>query len=487
MKKDTLLILVSLISFLWPGEFSRSLAGEDDEVQSLLSESDKRIEIYAGERPRESGQLVHDLLSKPLSVEDAVQVSLLNNPEIQAHLQELRISRAERLQGRLLPNPELEASIHSRRLEETGENVHDYGLSLMQELNGLIFYPFKWRQTGAQYDEAKMRIADQLLSEVSEVKKAYFKLQSLQQRKVMLETILQTVEAATELAKRQRQAGTLSALDLANQETLVHETRLSLARTESQVIAAREDLNRQLGFSRNESSWSIPDRLPKPEEKDPSLDELESLALSKRRDLAAARYELKSLDRQVTLNYLDIVPSIRAGVLVEQEEGDQFIGPIAQIEIPLTDWNQAGIARARAKRSQGRSHLQALEAKSLAEIRTLFQRLTTARKSVKTYEEDILPLRIKAVDESQKHYNYMLLGVYQLLQAKQNEISTFQNYIESLEEYWLTRVDLERSIGQSLPVNNRKMEKPATEHQETTPESANSPNPENHHHHGVKK
>lgn len=482
MNKNIFLIFVSVIGFLWPGAFPKVSAGEAEEVQGLLSQPDKRIEIYSGDQPQDINQLVQKILSKPLTVEDAVQVSLLNNPQTQATLRELTISRADRLQGRLLPNPELEASIHNRRLHETGENVHDYELRLLQDVNSLIFYPFKWRQTGAQYDEAKMHVADQLLSEVSEVKKAYFRLQSLQQRKVMLTTILQTVEAATELAKRQRGAGTLNALDLANQETLVHETRLSLARTESQVTSGREELNRLLGFSKDESSWTIPDRLSKPEDKDPDLGELESLALSKRRDLAAARYELKSLDRQVTLNFLDIVPSIRAGVLVEQEEGDQFIGPAGQIEIPLTDWNQAGIKRARAKRSQGRSRLQALEAQTRTEVRTLFQRLATARRAVTTYEENILPLRMKAVEESQKHYNYMLLGVYQLLQAKQNEITAFQNYIESLEEYWLTRTDLERAIGESLPVLRPQPETP--ERQEVSPESPAKPIPKDHHHNG---
>jgi cobalt-zinc-cadmium efflux system outer membrane protein len=44
----------------------------------------------------------------------------------------------------------------------------------------------------------------------------------------------------------------------------------------------------------------------------------------------------------------------------------------------------------------------------------------------------------------------MLLGVYQLLAAKQNEINSYREYIESVRDYWIARADLERAIGTRL-------------------------------------
>ncbi|MCX7135214.1 MAG: RND transporter, partial [Proteobacteria bacterium] len=48
---------------------------------------------------------VAELLSKPLSIDDAVQVALLNNKGLQAGFHDLGISEAELVQAGRLPNP----------------------------------------------------------------------------------------------------------------------------------------------------------------------------------------------------------------------------------------------------------------------------------------------------------------------------------------------------------------------------------------------
>jgi cobalt-zinc-cadmium efflux system outer membrane protein len=44
----------------------------------------------------------------------------------------------------------------------------------------------------------------------------------------------------------------------------------------------------------------------------------------------------------------------------------------------------------------------------------------------------------------------MLLGVYQLLQARQSELEAYRDFIEALRDYWIARSDLERAIGARL-------------------------------------
>lgn len=40
----------------------------------------------------------------------------------------------------------------------------------------------------------------------------------------------------------------------------------------------------------------------------------------------------------------------------------------------------------------------------------------------------------------------MLVGVFQLLQAKQNELQARRDFIEAQREYWSARTDLDRAI-----------------------------------------
>jgi cobalt-zinc-cadmium efflux system outer membrane protein len=44
----------------------------------------------------------------------------------------------------------------------------------------------------------------------------------------------------------------------------------------------------------------------------------------------------------------------------------------------------------------------------------------------------------------------MLLGVFQLLLAKQAEVEAYRQYIESVRDYWIARAELERAVGTTL-------------------------------------
>jgi cobalt-zinc-cadmium efflux system outer membrane protein len=81
--------------------------------------------------------------------------------------------------------------------------------------------------------------------------------------------------------------------------------------------------------------------------------------------------------------------------------------------------------------------------------------VTLARTTIEHYAHGLVPLRERIVALSQAHYNAMLLGVYQLLQAKEQEIATYSEYIEAVRDYFIARADLERAIGTRLDGGRR--------------------------------
>ena len=44
----------------------------------------------------------------------------------------------------------------------------------------------------------------------------------------------------------------------------------------------------------------------------------------------------------------------------------------------------------------------------------------------------------------------MLVGIFQLLQAKQGEIEAGRAYVEALRDYWMARAELEKAVGGRL-------------------------------------
>src|SRR5262245_62735075 len=73
-----------------------------------------------------------------------------------------------------------------------------------------------------------------------------------------------------------------------------------------------------------------------------------------------------------------------------------------------------------------------------------------ARALAEHYWVVLLPLRVRVLHQTQLEYNAMLVGVFQLLVAKRDEIEAGRGYIEALRDYWLARTDLESAVGGEL-------------------------------------
>ncbi len=58
----------------------------------------------------------------------------------------------------------------------------------------------------------------------------------------------------------------------------------------------------------------------------------------------------------------------------------------------------------------------------------------------------IVPRRTRIVELTKLEHNAMLVGVFQLLQAKQNEIQARRDFIDAQREYWTARTDLDRAL-----------------------------------------
>ena len=57
-----------------------------------------------------------------------------------------------------------------------------------------------------------------------------------------------------------------------------------------------------------------------------------------------------------------------------------------------------------------------------------------------------MPRRERIVALTKLEHNAMLVGVFQLLQAKQNEMQARRDFIEAQREYWTARTDLDRAL-----------------------------------------
>ncbi|MBK8870371.1 MAG: TolC family protein [Elusimicrobia bacterium] len=416
--------------------------------------------------------------TEPLTAETAVQTALTNSRRVQALLREAAVARADRRRERTLPGPDLEASLRRNASEKHTE------LAVLGDVNGVLLYPWKAAIGNTRYRAALGLLAAELADRVLEVRTAYYRAVAAEKARALSADAADSFAAAAELSRRQRNAGTMSALDLAEQEAAEVESRVSLESSDSQALAERERLARALGLP--PTAWTLPDDLPALPAQDPDAAALQDAALARRNDLAAAQEEASASSRALSLSRLSFFPSLRAGVYTEKDQdGQRLTGPAVSVQIPLFDLGSAARLRAGAERDAARHNLAAMRTEVPSEVRVAHRTMTAARHAFEATRDELVPQREKVSAEAQKRYNFMLSGVYQLLAAKRAEASAWRSAIEAQRDYWIARAELEKAAGGPLPAPAAMeipMEPNAPATQETAPTApAEAPM---HHHHG---
>ena len=236
------------------------------------------------------------LLAGPLSVDGAVQVALLNSPELQAIYEDLSLGQADVVQAGLPRNPVFSADITTAEREALDPNLI---VGVTQTFLDLLLIPARKKVAAAEFDAAKFRVGNAVLNVAAQVKIAFYAVQAAEQELTVRQTMAQAEEASFELAEQQAGAGNVSELAVANEKTQYLQARLDIVHHEEGVDATRERLTRLMGLP--ERSWRAAQRLPDLPVSNPSIGPLEEQALRDRLDLAAIRQEIQTLSYALDL------------------------------------------------------------------------------------------------------------------------------------------------------------------------------------------
>ena len=450
MKHRPVLALGAAVALSLAGCVSSSPREARGEVDAMLEQrSSLALPDENGKADLVAQETTQKLLQEPLGADQAVRLALLNNANLRAMLEEAGIARADLVQTGLLANPRLHASLRF----PSGGGADHVGRELGVTIDFLdaLALPLRRKLANAQYEQAKFRLAHDVLGLTSETKEAFYALQAAEQRLALRRSALETMAAAAKLSSAQREAGNISELDDARQQAAFQEADLDLTKEVARVAGDRERLALLMGVQ-DRGDWKVSERLPALPASDPSLGDLESVAANQRWDLAAARQEPAVLKEALRVSRLRMFGGLNAGVDSERDLDGKFgVGPAVEWSIPLFDRQQAQAARIKAQSRQSEYSIEALQSQIRYEVRTARTFLIAARKAVDSYKDEIVPLHEKIGAESLKHYNFMLLGVYQLLQAKREEFAARRGYIDALKDYWTSRAELERAVGGALP------------------------------------
>ncbi|HEV7669786.1 MAG TPA: TolC family protein [Thermoanaerobaculia bacterium] len=391
------------------------------------------------------------LLAEPLDPDRAAQVALWNNPGLLADLEDLGISQAEYAQATRIANPSLD--FFYRRPNRSGL-VPNVEIGLIENLLDPLLLPLRKRMVATELQAAKLRVGQQMLDLVVETKQAFAELQAADRLVERLGLIVEIEQAAATFAERQRAAGNLPQLALEEQQALLDETKIDQVHAQVAARARREALQRLMGLTGGEAGWTSMDMPLDPPGDEVDGGALEALALSDRLDVAAARAGVSLIDQALALRRAGrfFPGGVRIGISRERDtDRVRVTGPVLGIELPIFDTGAASIAKLEAERRRAERQVEALLIRVGSEVRETADRYVAARDLARIYRDSVLPRRVRILDQTLRHYNSMLVGVYDVLLAKRMEIESEKAAIEAWRDAWVARFALERAVGGKLP------------------------------------
>lgn len=392
-------------------------------------------------------QMVDGLLKEELTVNTAIRIAVLNNRGLQAEIEEIGISKAELIQVGLFRNPEFSASVRFPNQPPSAANTE---FSIATDLLDLIYRPARKRLARQAMEQTQLRIAKEVLNLAHEVDVAFYSNQAQEQLQKRLKLISGVNEAAADVAQRQHAAGNISDLDLANAQTFFSQARIVAVQNERELRKSRQHLNRLLGLWGKQTAWKLADELPELPKEEIKFDDLESLAVAQRKDLAALEGRANSIGAALDLKRRTRYSpaGVKVGVDTERDpDRTRLTGPNLSLEVPLFDQGQGTIARLAAEHRQAQRAFEDLAIRIRSEVNEAIDTMIADRALAEYLGKTVLPQQIKIVTETLLQYNAMQKPTYELLTAKERELNAEREYIESLRDYWIARADLQKAIG----------------------------------------
>lgn len=446
-----------------------------DKAAAELSQVSGRELAYRPDDEAAVAARVEALLEGGLTLDEAVEVSLLNNPSLQAAFMDVGVARSDVVQAGLLSNPTL--GLGTRFPARGG--LANLDATIAQNIADLWRLPARRRAAENDLDGAILNLARRAADVATESKGAYYRAVGLAQVHAIALENLTTANELQQIAVAQRQAGVAADMDVNFARSAVLDAELETEAARLAAADARRDLARILGITDDPERLTLSDALPDAPMAGLDATAIIRLAKHARLDVRAARHAVASAAARLAVERRSVfgnvslglamerddrpskdrrnllaetvgdsiragAPTLPAGEGNEREHTDFIIGPRIDLEVPLFDQNQAGIARAYYEWRRAVKTREAIERPVENEVRGAVDRAQTAWRLVTLYRDQSLPLAERNVALSREAFRAGRTSLLGVLEAQRFLLTTRRRYVEAWQSAARTIPELER-------------------------------------------
>ncbi|NNU47678.1 TolC family protein [Rhizobium sp. WYCCWR 11279] len=438
-------------------DYSRKEAGFTSVANKTATVTAKEtVWIQNQSQARSAAAQVKSLLArtKPLDVETAVQIALLNNKGLQAAYADLGDSAADAWQSTMFINPAVS-------IGTTGIGTPE--LQAFKTIEGMITTNILALATknrdmaiaDTRFRQAQLIAAVKTLQVAADTRRAWIGAVASWENVGQLQHAQATADAASELAEKLGETGAMAKGAQAREHVFVAELAGETAKARLSARLAKEELTRLMGLWGSDLDYQVPNSLPPLPKSVVRRDTIESEALRNHIDLQIAKLDLEATARSYGLaeatryvTDLEILTGFETEREIEDDETKTRTTGQVELEfaIPIFDTGKARMRKSELAYMRAANLLAEKAVNVRSEARSAYEAYRSNYDIARHYRNNVVPLRTKVEEESLLTYNGMISNTFELLTDTRDKINSTLLSVNAKRDFWLAEANLAPAI-----------------------------------------
>ncbi len=448
-------LLVSL--FTIAGDFISPQVDVKSQPKSRLTAKD-----FAGHSSQKSipnASLFGKEPTTEITLQKALSLTLVNNPELVAFDYEVRVQEARELQARLFPNPEFSIDVENfggsgvvRGFDEAENSIK---LSQIIELGGKR----KKRIHNAILNKklASWDYETKRLSVLTDVTKLFVEVLAAQERLSLTGQLVELSEKVFIAVSERVKTGKVSPVEEIRAGAALSTVRIASERSKQKLVSARLRLLYALGdtsitFVKTVGELERIDSIPR-------VDQLVQF-VSQNPDIARWVDEMDQRQSALKMEESTRVPDLSFSGGVRHLNETDVNAFVFDLSIPLTlfDRNQWGVLEAQYEVERAEEGRRATELRVLSRLMRSYESLAIAYTEATALKNEVLPAVERAFDAVITGYDQGKFNYLDILDTQRILFNTRDQYLSALTSYHKAVADVEGMIGQPLTSIDKALE-----------------------------
>lgn len=374
--------------------------------------------------------------SAPLSMQQAIDICLAQNPTLIAARQNLLSVKSQELQAGVRENPYF--ALNGSNLTEAEYFNNPYGLTLgvgrlFERGNKREWRLDTARSTTAQTD-AQLHLTEQ--QTIYAVRQAFTNFVIAKAAKKLADDNLADFRHELNIANDRYKAGDLAKLDFERLDLQLAQFETDEANAEEAAEQASDQLQVLLGFDKPRANFDVTgDVVPPPVTQ--TQDGLEQKALDSRPDLKAAQAAVAVADAQVKLAYANGTADPTLEADFNRTGTENSVGFVFNIPIRIFDKNQGNKETAKYTALSNRSTVTATRNQVVSDVDQAYASYTTYKLLSDRYNGHYLDEAKDILDISRFSYEHGGLALIDYLDALRDSRSVTSDALNAYQQTWL--------------------------------------------------